>query len=139
MHPGLGSKLAQFIGEPGAAGFRESNSALWGEIKRNFQPWNLLFGRPNDPRVVAALVIKGFMSLLGIIYICYTLYAGFLWLTSAGDEEKIRKAKSTLITGVFGVAVIMATYSIVAIVVSAFGCATSDQGGWCLFFNNLSL
>ena len=139
MHPSLGSKLAQFLGEPGPPGFQEANTALWRELKKNWGPFDLLFGRPNDPRVIAALVIKGFMSLLGIVYIYYTLYAGFMWLTSAGEEDNFRKAKSTLVTGVIGIAVVMATFSIVALVVTAFGCATSDQGGWCIFFNNLSL
>lgn len=139
MHPGLSTKLAQFIGEPGPPGFREANTPLWIELKRQWQPFDLLFGRPNDPRVVTALVIKGFMSLLGVLYVCYTLYAGFLWMTSQGEEEKIRKAKSILVTGVIGIGVIMATFSIVALVVSAVGCATSSSGGWCLFFNNLSL
>lgn len=58
-------------------------------------------------------------------------------MTAGGNESKILKAKSTLATSVIGMAVILTAYSITQFIVSAFGCATSDQRGWCLFFNNL--
>lgn len=38
---------------------------LWEVIRENFLPFREIFGPPTDPRVIAALVIKGFLSLLG--------------------------------------------------------------------------
>ncbi|TSC76501.1 MAG: hypothetical protein G01um101431_634 [Parcubacteria group bacterium Gr01-1014_31] len=126
-------KLAQLSPD-----IRESQGPLWRAIKNQYTPFNLFFGPPSDPRVVAALVIKGFMSLLGILFLLYVVYAGFMWMTANGDEERIRKAKSTITTGAFGVLVILAAYSIAQFITTAFGCATATYGEWCLFFNNLT-
>lgn len=135
----VATKLAQvnplFPEDPNV---RESKGPLWQEIKNQYRPFTELWGRPSDPRVIAALVIRGFMSLLGILFICFVVFAGFTWMTAGGDEEKIRKAKSTLVTGVIGITIIFAAYSIAQFIILAFGCATSTYGEWCLFFNNLT-
>src|SRR3989344_1557478 len=39
-------------------------------------------------RVIAS-VIRTVLSLLGVIFIVLIIYAGFLWMTSAGNEEKV--------------------------------------------------
>jgi len=134
--PSTAAKLAQAIP---SADIRESPGALWRTIKNQYGPFNLFFGPPTDPRVIAALVIKGFMGLLGIVFITYVVYAGFTWMTAAGEEEKIRHAKSTLTTGVIGVAVIFTAFAIAQFLTTAFGCAVSAYGNWCLFFNNLAI
>ncbi|MDD5110733.1 MAG: hypothetical protein PHI63_06010 [Patescibacteria group bacterium] len=128
-----GAKLAQFSSD-----VRESSGPLWTEIKNQYKPFDLFFGKASDPRVIAALAIKGFMSLLGIIFLCMVVYAGVIWMTAAGEEEKIRKAKSTLMTGSIGILIIFSAYMIASFIITAFGCATSSAGEWCLFFNNLT-
>ena len=119
-------------------GVGEPRGPLWPAILNQFAGWDRTIGRPQDPRVIAAIVIKGFMTLLGVVFLCFVIYAGVTWMTAAGDEEKIRKAKSTLVTGVIGMLIIFAAFSIAQLVVVAFGCATGNYGVWCLFFNNLS-
>lgn len=111
---------------------------LWEAIRENFLPFKEIFGPPTDPRVIAALVIRGFASLLGILFICYIVYAGFTWMTAGGNETKISRAKSTLVTGTIGMLVILAAYGIAQFVILALGCATSTYGEWCLFFNNVT-
>ena len=61
---------------------------------------------------VVALVIKGFLSLLGIIFIILIILSGFNWMTSEGDEQKITKAKETIRTAIIGLFIIIAAYSI---------------------------
>lgn len=107
-------------------------------ILTELNPLKEIYGPPTDPRVIAALVIKGFTSLLGILFLCYIIYAGFTWMTAGGNETKIIRAKSTLTSASFGVLFIFAAYSIAQFIILAFGCATSTTGQWCLFFNNLA-
>lgn len=126
------------FGEDSGPGIGDPQGPLWEGMRKNWIGWDQLLGRPNDPRLIVALVIKGFMSLLSILFLCLVVYAGVTWMTAAGDEEKIKKAKSTLVTGVIGMLVILAAFSIAHIVVIAFGCATSNYGAWCLFFNDLT-
>lgn len=61
---------------------------------------------------IAALVIKAFLSLLGIIFVSYTIYAGYKWMTASGDEEKVRAAKDTLQRAIIGLIIIIAAYAI---------------------------
>ena len=66
-----------------------------------------------------ALVIKGFLSLLGIIFIVLIMLSGFNWMTSEGDEQKITKAKETIRTAIIGLFIIIAAYAITHFVFNA--------------------
>lgn len=61
---------------------------------------------------VVALIIKGFLGLLGVIFIILIVLAGYNWMTAAGDEEKIKKATSTIRSAIIGLLIIIAAYSI---------------------------
>ncbi len=67
----------------------------------------------SDVRLVAAEIIKIFLTFLGIIYATYTVYGGYLWMTSAGNEERISKSQNILVHGVIGVVVIFSSYTLV--------------------------
>ena len=71
-----------------------------------------------DPRVAIVELVRLGITFLGIIAVIYLLYAGYLWMTSAGNEEKIAKAKKTLINAVIGLAVILSSFLIVSFVIS---------------------
>jgi len=67
-----------------------------------------------DIRTMIGNVIKGFIGLLGIVAVVLILYAGFLWMTAGGNEEKISKAKRIMINATIGLVIIMSSYAIVA-------------------------
>jgi hypothetical protein len=62
------------------------------------------------------MVARGFISLVGIIFLCYTIYGGFLWMTAAGNDEKISKAKNILRDGTIGIILILAAGAIYALI-----------------------
>ena len=62
--------------------------------------------------VVISDIIKVFLSFLGVIFIVLIIYAGFMWMTAAGAEDKITKAKTTLVAAIIGLAIILAAYAI---------------------------
>lgn len=76
-----------------------------------------------------ATVIKAFLGLLGIIFIFLMVYAGYHWMTAAGDEQKVTKAKDTLRTAIIGLIIIVAAYSITYFVIKALGSAAGSGGG----------
>ncbi len=82
-----------------------------------------------DIRLIAAKIIRIGLSLLGIIAVCIILYAGFMWMTSGGNEEKISVAKKTLINATIGLAIIMASFAIVQFILKALSDATGSGGG----------
>jgi len=63
------------------------------------------------------LVLNNILGyLIGLLYfvaIVFALYGGFQILTAGGDEEKVKKGKTTLIQAVIGLVVIFLASSIV--------------------------
>src|SRR3989338_5859566 len=56
-------------------------------------------GAVTDLRVIIANVIRIALGFLGILAVLIIIYAGFLWMTAAGNEERIEKAKKVLTGG----------------------------------------
>ena len=57
-------------------------------------------------------IINIFLGLLGLIALILILYAGYIWMTSAGNEEKVSQAKKILTSAVIGLVIIMSAYAI---------------------------
>lgn len=69
-------------------------------------------GTPVDPRIIAANIIRVLLGLLGMIFFSLTIYAGFLWMTAGGEDEKVTKAKSLLSQAVIGLVIVLSAFSI---------------------------
>lgn len=63
-------------------------------------------------------IIKIILGLLGTIFLVLTIYAGVLWMTAAGNEERVTKSLEILKTSVIGLVIILAAYSITYFVVA---------------------
>jgi len=61
-------------------------------------------------------IITTALSLVGTIFLGLTIYAGILWMTASGEEDKITKAKSILTAAIIGLAITMMAYAITAFV-----------------------
>jgi uncharacterized membrane protein (Fun14 family) len=70
-------------------------------------------------------IIKIILGLLGIVFLALTVYAGALWMTAAGEEEKVTKAMGILKTSVVGLIIILAAYSITYFVLDSIFKATA--------------
>ncbi len=82
-----------------------------------------------DLRVTIMRVIQVFLGFLGIIAIIIILYAGWRWMTSGGDPQKIDEAKRTLVNAVIGLLIIFSAFAIVSFIIRALSGATGPQGG----------
>lgn len=75
----------------------------------------------NDLPGTVGLVIKTILSLVGTIFLALTVYAGILWMTAAGREDQIEKAKEILKATVIGLVITLAAYAITAFVTTKLG------------------
>lgn len=66
----------------------------------------------NDLPTTLGTLISVFLGLLGIVFLLLTLYAGWLWMTSQGDEKATGKARSILTTAVVGLVILLSAYAI---------------------------
>ncbi len=70
------------------------------------------YGTPRDPRLVVAYTIQILLTLVGILFLGYTVYAGYLIMMARGDEAEVTKGKETLKTAIIGMVIIFSSYSI---------------------------
>jgi len=75
-------------------------------------------------QATAGSIINVALGILGVIVVVLILAGGFLWMTAAGSEEKISKAKGLIFGGVIGLAIILSAYAIAQFVISSLVTAT---------------
>lgn len=73
-------------------------------------------------------IITAVFSVLGLIFLFLTLYAGYLWMTAMGDSKKVTKAKDILSQGVIGLIIVILSYGISFFVVDLIGTAGGFGG-----------
>jgi len=72
-----------------------------------------------DPLQITSNIITALLSLLGVIFIIFMVYAGILWTSAGGDEKKVEKAKSIIKQAIIGIIIISAAYAISYFVMGA--------------------
>ena len=82
-----------------------------------------------DIRLIIANIIKVALGLVGIVMVCLMLYAGYLWMTSGGNEEQITQAKGIIKNATIGLAIMLSAYAIVAFVMSLLGIGGGSGNG----------
>jgi hypothetical protein len=75
-----------------------------------------------------ANIVKAGLTLVGAIALAMIVYGGFLYISAAGDEAQIKKAKTVLIYAIIGIIVIGLAYALVAFVIGAFGGGGGGSG-----------
>lgn len=57
-------------------------------------------------------IVKVFLGFLGIIFIILTIWSGYNWMTASGNDEKVSKAKTTLVRAIIGLIIVISSYAI---------------------------
>jgi len=84
----------------------------WGDEDKKNKIMEITGLAERDPRGIAASVINVVLGFLGIIAVGLILYAGFKWMTAAGNDDKITEARKLLVAGVIGLIIILAAFAI---------------------------
>lgn len=72
----------------------------------------------DGPEVLYARLISALLAFVGIASLVTFVYAGFLFLTSAGNQERVKKAKDTMFYSILGVVLAIASYAILSFIFS---------------------
>lgn len=78
-----------------------------------------------QPVNVVVTTLNAVLGILALLCVVYILYAGMLWMTSGGNEEKATKAKRTMGYTIIGLAIMLAAWGITAYVITVLNTATS--------------
>ena len=93
------------------------------------------FGQAKDPRAIVATVIEVILGLVGILFVAYLIYGGYLILFSRGEEERVTKGRKILQYGIIGLFIILSAYSVVIFVDRYMRRSQTDTKGSGVFYD----
>ncbi len=73
-------------------------------------------------------IVRWALGLLGIVAVIFIIYGGFVWLTAAGNDEKVQKAKLIIRNAVIGLVIVLLSWAITFFVIDLIGDITGDSG-----------
>ncbi len=82
-----------------------------------------------DLRVLIVRIINVVLGFLGIVVVGIVLYAGYLWMTSQGNEEVVAAAKKMLVNATIGLVIIISAYTITTFILRSLLAAINGTGG----------
>jgi len=70
-------------------------------------------------------IIRYVMGFLGGLTLLVFMIGGFMWLTSAGNDEQVKKGTQTMVWAVIGIFIVFSSYAILNLVITGL---TTDDG-----------
>jgi hypothetical protein len=75
----------------------------------------------NDFLVLAINVANWILGVVGAVALLFFVYGGFVFILSAGSEEKVKSGKQILLNSIIGLAIVFASYTIIQFSMSLLG------------------
>ena len=113
------------VGAAVSAGSLLAAKPVFAQINANINLGGTL-GSATPEEIIETLLnwVLGFLALVAVILI---LVGGFMWMTSGGGEEKVKKAKKLLYSALIGLVIIMAAWGLTLYAFSILGSATGTN------------
>ena len=86
---------------------------------------------PIDIRTITVNIIKIALTFLGIIFMVLIMWAGYTWMISRGNEEKVKEARSRIITAIIGLIIILSAWAITSFISDCIFDITEDATWMC--------
>ncbi len=104
--------------------FAEENPQGFGsglDAIKNIASENKLAADDRSSKDILQTLIKWFMSIIATVALISLLYAGFMYITSQGDENQLEKAKMLMLHSIIGIIIIGLSAIIVNVVINVVG------------------
>lgn len=101
-----------------------AKSRLENVAKNTYEP-QMTEGAIGD---IVGKVINAFLAIVGIIFLSYMIYGGYLWMTAGGNDEKVTKAKVMIRNSIIGIIIVVGAYAITYFVLTALTGGTAGGG-----------
>lgn len=80
-----------------------------------------------DVRVIIGKVILVALGFLAAIFLALTIYAGFRYMTAAGNQDQTKKAVAQIRDAVIGLVIVLAAWAITTFVLNAMNWTTGGS------------
>jgi hypothetical protein len=64
----------------------------------------------------AGQIVGVVLSFVGVIFLALMIYAGISWMTAAGNDQQVTKAKSLMVNATIGIIIVFAAYAITSFI-----------------------
>lgn len=65
-----------------------------------------------DPAFLVGNIIKYALGFVGTIFLVLIIYGGFLWMTAAGNDQQVEKARKILTQATIGLLIVVLAYAL---------------------------
>ncbi|PIT88637.1 MAG: hypothetical protein COU29_02595 [Candidatus Magasanikbacteria bacterium CG10_big_fil_rev_8_21_14_0_10_36_32] len=87
-----------------------------------------------SPATTVKTVVTVVLGFVALIFFALTLYAGIIWMTARGKEDKVESAKNIIESAILGLIIVGAAYAITTFVLSRLGSSGTTEG-CCIQYN----
>jgi hypothetical protein len=85
---------------------------------------------PTDIRYTIARIINIVLGFLGVIFLALTIFAGFQYMTAAGNEEQAKKAITLLRNAVIGLVIILVSWGVTRYILTTLNGAVNNTADY---------
>ncbi len=100
-------------------GITPTNEAVCNPSPQFFVDLTTLGMPDNSFASLFTFIIQGLLAIVGIISLLFIILGGYQYITSRGDEELASSGKKTLTNAIIGLAIVVLSYIVVAVVINA--------------------
>ena len=79
-----------------------------------------------DIYVIIGNIVSALLGVMGVLFMVLLVYAGFLYLTAAGETGKVDKAKKLISQSIIGLVIIVGAYALSTFVIGLLTEATAE-------------
>jgi hypothetical protein len=72
-------------------------------------------GDVDSPQALIGKIINSVLGVVGSLALLMFVYGGLTWMTSSGNQEKVKKGRDILVWSAIGLAIIFASYALVRV------------------------
>jgi hypothetical protein len=84
----------------------------------------------NNPEPISVVIVRTIntiLSFLALIFLVLVLISGFQYMTSGGNDEKVKKSVGRLKTAIIGLIIILSAWGITHLLVGYLACRVDSQ------------
>ncbi len=121
-------KLARLLSSFGftAMGLLAANPVS-AQLKTSFSGSEVPALGTRTPQAIIGQVINVALGFLAFVAVILILYGGFLWMTAAGNEDRVEQAKKLLTAAIIGLVIILAAWGISLYAIGTLATATGTS------------
>src|SRR3989344_99505 len=98
--------------------------SLIDKMKQNIGWLALDVSNSDDPEFFIGQILEKLFGFLAVVFFILMIWGGILWMTAAGNDSKVDKAKKIIISAAIGIAIVLTSYLITVLILNSFAPST---------------